>query len=275
MLPLAMLLSMAASAQTINAKYLIDKMLTNIDQVKSLKVNLNSKERFGDKYIETRMFMKVNQYPFKYYMKDYDKGIELLYSDGWNGGKCYINPNGFPWTNVSLAPLSDKVRADQHHTLFEASFRFLGNILRSLLKRVADEKRNYDTYFKYMGEITYNGRQYYQLYLVNDEFAWVDYTLTQDETPRDLGMRMNLSDHLIEERNGIGHGKLKAGKTIKIPNTYAKKVVLYLDKNSFLPVIQFVYDDKGLYEKYEYNDLIINPTFAADEFTDTFKDYGF
>jgi outer membrane lipoprotein-sorting protein len=36
-----------------------------------------------------------------------------------------------------------------------------------------------------------------------------------------------------------------------------------------------VYDDEGLYEKYEFNNLVIDPQFEAEEFSSDFEDYGF
>jgi len=50
---------------------------------------------------------------------------------------------------------------------------------------------------------------------------------------------------------------------------------LYIDKTNYLPVVQIIYDDKGLFGQYEYNSLIVNPVFAPDEFTSKFKDYKF
>jgi hypothetical protein len=108
-----------------------------------------------------------------------------------------------------------------------------------------------------------------------NNFSYSDYTLTKDETARDIAQRLNLAESLIEEKNGIGQDKISKGKTIKIPNVYAKKVIFYVDKTSFLPVVQFVYDDKGLYEQYEYTDVVVNPSFANDEFSENFKDYKF
>jgi hypothetical protein len=257
------------------AKTYIDKMLNAIDQVKFVKFMIKSKERFGQQYLDHHNFMKIYQSPFQVYLKDQSNGVEVLYIDGWNSNKCYINPNGFPWTNVSFSPLADRVRQDQHHTIFEAGFWYLGRTMRALIKRIETEKRDYNRHFQYLGESSWGGVSYYKLSLVNDEFAYENYTLTKDETPRDIAQRLNLNDALIEAKNNIGHGKLKAGTTIKIPNTFAKKVELFLDKKTFLPHIQVVYDENGLFEQYEMYNVEINPYFAPDEFSTSNKNFGF
>ena len=56
---------------------------------------------------------------------------------------------------------------------------------------------------------------------------------------------------------------------------YAKKSVVYIDRINYLPLKQEMYDDKGLFEKYEFLNLKINPTIYEEEFTEGFKDYNF
>lgn len=41
---------------------------------------------------------------------------------------------------------------------------------------------------------------------------------------------------------------LKPGQVIKVPNYYAKTVVMYIDQFYFLPIGVKVYDDKSLFE---------------------------
>ena len=68
---------------------------------------------------------------------------------------------------------------------------------------------------------------------------------------------------------------ISIGQIIKIPNDYAPKMVLYIDKKLNLPLVIEVYDDKGFYERYEYRKLEFNPIITNEEFTPDFKEYGF
>jgi outer membrane lipoprotein-sorting protein len=52
-------------------------------------------------------------------------------------------------------------------------------------------------------------------------------------------------------------------------------VELFLDKKTFLPHIQVVYDENGLFEQYEMYNVEINPYFAPDEFSTSNKNFGF
>jgi hypothetical protein len=68
---------------------------------------------------------------------------------------------------------------------------------------------------------------------------------------------------------------LKKGQVIKIPTWYCKSVVMFVDKQYFLPISLKIIDDKGLFEEYNYHNLIVNPNFQEGEFTKEYKDYKF
>jgi outer membrane lipoprotein-sorting protein len=68
---------------------------------------------------------------------------------------------------------------------------------------------------------------------------------------------------------------ISIGQKIIIPNDYAPKMILYIDKKLNLPLVIEVHDDKGFYERYEYRKLELNPIITDEEFTTEYKDYNF
>jgi outer membrane lipoprotein-sorting protein len=68
---------------------------------------------------------------------------------------------------------------------------------------------------------------------------------------------------------------VKPGQKIKVPTSYAKKVVLYIDKLNNLPIYQQLFDEKGLFAEYKYTNLIVNPKLADNEFTKNYTGYKF
>ena len=78
------------------------------------------------------------------------------------------------------------------------------------------------------------------------------------------------------EKNNLGYGaKVNKGTVIKIPNAFAKKVEIYIDKENNLPIYQIVHDEKGVFEKFEFKNLKINPSLSSGEFTPQCASYGF
>ncbi|MCE9540141.1 MAG: DUF1571 domain-containing protein, partial [Bacteroidetes bacterium] len=55
----------------------------------------------------------------------------------------------------------------------------------------------------------------------------------------------------------------------------ASKVILFIDKKTFMPINIKIYDEEGLYEAYEFYNVIINKPFDQDEFSKNFKGYKF
>ena len=71
------------------------------------------------------------------------------------------------------------------------------------------------------------------------------------------------------------YNDIYTGQVIKIPNDYSPKMNLLIDKEKLTPVLMEVFDHKGLYERYEYSNVSINPTIITEEFSKDWSEYGF
>ena len=254
----------------------LDKMYIAIGTANLMSYEMTSSERIGAKMVTKNMSFKVQISPRKVYMKDKDSGVELLYVSGWNNNMPYINPNGFPWVNVSLDMQSARVRADGHHPVTHAGFNYLLTQMKNTEKLIAKEGEKLENIIKIEGNFTWNGRNTTKVVLTNPDFKFIDYTCTQAETLFNLCERINVSEYMVMEKNNLGYGaKVQQGKVIKIPNAFAKKVEIYIDKESNLPIYQIVHDDKGVFEKFEFKNLKINPQLSSGEFTSQCASYGF
>ena len=52
-------------------------------------------------------------------------------------------------------------------------------------------------------------------------------------------------------------------------------MILHIDQETMLPVTMKIFDEKGLYEQYEYKNVSINPVLQEKEFTSGYESYGF
>ena len=111
----------------------------------------------------------------------------------------------------------------------------------------------------------------------NPHYARSTYTVKGDEKLIAIAKKLNVNEYSIVDMNDNidSYNDVSDGQEIYVPNDYAKKMTLYLDKEFLLPVMIKVYDDKGLYETFEYVDLKVNPSFSSDEFTEDYKEYKF
>jgi len=257
-------------AQT--AREVLEDMLTTIDEIQTSSFTLKMKERFGNQYLESKNDIKILEQPLSIYMKQYypNDGIEIVWIEGQNSNKALINPNGFPYINISLSPYGSRMRKGNHHSMLTAGFKPPADILRHSINKVLGSNAPDEDYEKYLTleETTMLGKNCYKVTLRQDDFQYEKYTLPKDMYLRDIANKNRVSEHMLMEVNGITHySKVKTGTTILVPNYYAKTTIFYIDKYSMLPIRQEIYDDKGLYEDYEFTNIVINPQFAAKEFT--------
>jgi hypothetical protein len=255
------------------SKELIFKMIKSIGAVERFKYSLKITERGKKGYNHYESSVKLNRAPRKIYL--YIKGIELIWVNGWNGNKAYVKPNSFPYINLSLDPLGSLMRQDQHHTINEMGFDYFGSIVEYIALKVGDK---FDQCFKLEGEERYNNRPCYKISITTRDYGYENYTVGDRESITTIARKLHISEYKILEVNPKLNDYfdiLKKGQVLKVPNAYAKDVVLYIDQLYFLPIGVKVSDDKGLYEQYDYFFLQVNPKLDDAEFTTGYKDYKF
>jgi len=256
-------------------EYLL-KMMDAIEKVNTASYTLHMHERVADKFRDSEFKVKINVKPYKLYaMSIYPhNGAEALLVTGENNHKILINPNRFPYINISLLPQSSILRKNHHYTMSDVGFSYIEKILKGYLKRDGDA---FYKVLRFTENIDFNNRSYYMLEMDYPTYDIINYTVKEGETISTIAGHLLVNDYKILSLNPQvdGYDGVKAGDVIKVPNAFSRKIVLYLDKSNLLPMVQNVYDEKGLFGRYEIHEFILNPAFSQDEFTAGFNGYGF
>jgi hypothetical protein len=257
---------------TTNSQELVKNMLTSIANIKTLRYHLQCGERIKGKMHHTQSHVKLQVNPRKLYLAL--NGPELLWAKGENNGNAYVNPGSFPFINLNLDPYGLIMRKDQHHTIHEMGIHYMGDILKDGLLKAGN---NVEKHFVLQGEEIYNGRACYRLSIAFSDFLWENYTVKKLETITSIARRLHVSEYMVLEKNTSAnwYNDIKEGENILVPTVYAKLTMLLIDKETFLPLSNKVFDDKGLFETYEYVNLQVNPAIAPEEFTKDYKEYHF
>jgi len=262
-------------SQQIDKHVLFKNMMENIDRIQTLSFKLDKTERIKGKMMPGSQDVKLNVSPFKTYLKIHvpNKGAEVLYVHGQNKGNCKVNPNAFPYLTLNLDPDGGILRKDQHHSVKQLGFGYTGDILHHVYTKYRERM---DEFVRINGDVTYDGRQCMNVTLDNMEYAIESYTVQPGEDIISIARKLRLNEYQLLELNGIkDFDAIKAGQQIKVPNSYCKKIEMYLDKENYLPIYQKMYDEKGLIAVYEYSKLKINPHFHQDEFNAENDAYDF
>jgi hypothetical protein len=270
-----LLLSSNLSAQEFDIHEMFGKMMKSIEKIKTVSFHLNKTERIKGKMMPGSQDVKLNVKPFKVYLKVQvpNKGAEVLYIEGENGGKAKVNPNAFPFMTLNLDPNGDILRKDQHHSVKELGFQYTGDLLDYVYKKYKDK---INEYVQLNGDVTFDGRQCWNITLTNREYRIEDYTVQNGETILTIARKLRLDEYALLELNNIkDFDDVKTGQKIKVTNSLCKQIEMYFDKETYLPVYQKLFDHNGLMATYEYTKLKVNPSFNAEEFTEDYSGYDF
>jgi len=251
-------------------------MINAIDSHNQLEFKMIRNERNEDGFTDGEFYAKLQNEPFKLYIKNDrpNDGSEVLYIEGHNNGKALINPNSFPYINLSFNPENSLLLAGGHHSVKEAGFKIMSKMFKK-----------YDTDY---GDLLYEIIQYHGIYKWKDrkchkisisypDYKKMPYYAKEDETL-----------YRIAEKKLVNVGKLRdynpdiddtesldEGQKVYINNVYAKKATIYIDTENYFPIYQMIYDEVGLYEKYLYTFLNLNISFKKEEFSSDYSDYDF
>ena len=270
-----LLITVYSTTKAQDAKTIITKAITAMNSTNSYQYEFTSVERINGEYITSTMVTKLMQTPQKIYLNNIagkNKGKELLYVAGENKNKVLVN---VAW-GFSLDPFSSLIRKGNHYTILDSGFKNVKSIIQSAKTR-ADAEGKFNEVFKYVGNVTYDGATCYKIEINDPTYTYVNYTIKAGESLYAIAKKLKVCEQLIIEKNSslTSFDSAKEGMVIKVPSSYAKKSVIYVNSQNSHVVYQEVSDEKGIFEKYSYKSLKINPTFAADEFKSDCKSYNF
>lgn len=261
-----------------NPKELVDRMFASINNIKTLTYVLKTRERMDGQLTFVHQEVKYGKDPIRVYAKvlapKKNEGVELLYKEGFNDNKVYVNTNGFPYVNVSLDPAGNMLRKSNQHTIKEVGFDYIHKIVRFIADK---HKADFGKIFLLQGSVVFDNKSCYKLVIDYKQFKYIPYTMGPHETATDIAEKFLISDYMILQLNKQlkDYNDVKPGLKIRIPNVYARRTELLIDKTTFLPISQSMYDDKGLFAQYNFQSLRLNPTLSDAEFTADYPAYNF
>jgi hypothetical protein len=260
----------ATPPPAITTAQLITRLTAAIQGLSSIRCNAEARERVGTKTAPDYTAMKIAYRPYRVYLKN-QKGVEVLYVAGQNNNEAAVYPAAFPYITLNLDPNGSLMRKGQHHTVLQAGFGMIADLLNG-----PDGKADnaYTRSFRYAGDSTAQGQPCYVLRSDYPQFRYVAYRVGKNETIGSVADRFGCGDYRIMERNNLSaDSKLAEGQVLQVPNAYGRRVLVVVNAKTYLPASVTVYDERGLYEKYSFLDVVANQPIPAAEFSKDYKGY--
>ena len=254
----------------ITTEQLTVRMSSAIESLKYLRCTVKAQERIEGSIRQARSTMKLTYKPLRIYIKN-QKSVEVLWVAGQNGGDAWVYPASFPYITLSLDPNGKLMRGNQHHTALQAGFGTISDLLRTTVLR---QDNTFSRSFRYVGDTVLLGRSNFVLRSDFPQYRYVSYKAGKNETIATVAERFGCGEFRIIERNGLSIGdKIPEGKVLQVPNAYGRRTTLCVDPKTYLPTVVQVNDEKGLFERFEFLDVIPNQPISLEEFTKDYKGY--
>jgi|TARA_B110000263_G_C15278772_1_gene497233 hypothetical protein len=250
-----------------------ENMVESISNISTIEYELHAKELIDDKPFYTYSRVKLQKEPFCFYnyIIEPDNGVEILFTS--RNKYALINPNGFPFINLKLDPYGRLIRRNQHHTLFDAGFESVKDIVLSVLELLRDSP---DKYIINLGVKEINNIECQVIKVINPDFSFLEYIVKKGEDVESIAKKFHLSSYLILLENNLSfYNDIEYGNRILLPNSYGEKFEIWIDLESNLPIVQKIFIDDELFEYYEFQKIVINPEFSNDEFDRAYVEYNF
>ena len=150
----------------------------------------------------------------------------------------------------------------------------MSSILHRELARIGNDTASH---IFYKGNVDWQGRPAIHIEMANPDYHYTTYHVQMGEDLNSIAKKLNINEYAILELNEEVdfYDDVSPGQELKVPSSYAKKMVLYIDQGYMLPLVIKVFDGTGLFEQYAYSKFILNPAFEKGEFTSDYNDYGF
>ena len=254
----------------ITTPQLIARLTTAIQALKSMRCNAEARERVNSKIVADYTIMKISFNPYRVYLKN-QKGVEVLYVTGQNSNEAWVYPAALPYITLSLDPNGSLMRKGQHHSALQAGFGTIANLLAG---SDGHGDNAFTHSFRYAGDSTVQGQLSYVLRSDYPQFRYVAYRVGKNETIASVAAHFGCGEYRIVERNGLSvDSKLAEGQVLQVPNAYGRRVIVVVDARTYLPASVTVYDDRGLYEKYSFLNVVANQPIPLAEFSKDYKGY--
>lgn len=243
------------------SKMIFDRFELAVNSIQTLQFTLINQERIGNKLMTGKQKVSLTISPFQCHiiLLEPGKGEEIVYAENKYSNQAIYEPKGFPYMQLELDPYGYLMRKNNHHTIFDLGYAPLLRMLNYHMQRSA--------FLLSSSSFTQNGNKLIKLTIDFQDFNYDLVVIERKESISQLAKRLMLSDYMLAEINKLDlDAVVKPGQQIKVPSCYAKKIELLIDPEIGLPIAQVIYDEKGIYEKYEFSEIIVNIPISEQRF---------
>ncbi|MFC2087437.1 hypothetical protein ACFLSA_04685 [Bacteroidota bacterium] len=253
---------------------ILDSMFTSIDNLTAIEFKFRMEERLrNDQFIIHEGLIKSSLHPLKiyYYENKPHEGLEIIYHED-EKNLAIVHTNQFPRITIRAHPLDRIMRRERHYSLIESTiFPYMKEHLEHLVR---EKSKPGSVQIELIKNST--DSRYYELMILNHAYNIFKFKTNERIHSYHFSANNHINEYKLLEINDLNYSKtFERGEEICIPSDFAKIIILRINRKNYMPYIIEIHDDKGLFEKYYFKRILINPIFCNDVFDSKNAKYHF
>lgn len=185
-----------------------------------------------------------------------NKGVRVEYDQQQSHSEAEVMPQKWaPAIRVSY-DIQGKTLRRGHHSIDETSLCWFGKVIRHQERQLLATDQ-YPSAVRHLGETRVDGRRCFRVEILDPGYRLYPLRVAEGETLLSIARKYTINPYKILEINPEleDYQDVKTGDMIRIPSSYSKRSVIMIDTETFLPRQIEIYDEKGLFEAYEFGNL--------------------
>ena len=266
LIPFVFLSFSGISQELVDCEKTFEYVYSKWEVIENMQYHSKKFERHIDQDDRAEFDFTISRHPYKVAGRMAEKGHYILYDPEVSEKEAMYISNGFPFTNLMLDIQGKIFRGLNHYTISDAGCEFIFGIIRREYKRMPESFQ--------CSKVVRKGNEEILIRAETDEFHWKEYNAEKGETVLSIASKLSVSAYLIIEKNDHIHTYDEdcGGKTFQVPSHYGKIVELFIDADHGMPTRIANYDEKGLYESFDYTDYRFNVKLDPAYFTVDYLD---
>ena len=251
----------------------LHQMFDSVKKIRTVSYRVDAIEREQNEFHRVHSEIKLQCQPRKLYLINPDRKLEILYDETLDHDKALVKSPTLSFLSLMLDPTGTLMRKNQHYSIHELGFDFVVKALALIIGKDPAGTAN----FIWHGKVVKNKRLCALIEYKNTQFSYVTYTVGNKETVSSIAAKLLVNEHIVRYKNNLlnDFAYLKPGRELLMPNLYLKRAMLYVDDKTYLPVSITAYDDKDMFECYDFSGVEVNKAFSPSDFDRNNKNYHF
>lgn len=241
------------------AKNILSLMHEHIYEMNAHSYRIKLEERrIGNPYHRGEILVSVVNRPLNVRMEVLapNKGAVVEYNAQEDKDEAFVIPRKWAPSIKFKRDIHGSLLRPGHYSIDETSLNYIDQIIKRHEEQFI-KRGIYRKGVRYWGNLHVDGVPCHKIEFMDQDYRISVYTVRQGDDLIKIARDKVINPYKIKELNPEikTYYDVKPGQVIRIPTSYGKRCVIYVDSRNYLPRRLEIYDENGWFERYSFYDI--------------------